>query len=72
MYMHRGVSPLPPGPNTPAAWQLLHYSHSPLSFLEQCARRFGDPFTTRFAGYGAFVMLASPEAVRDVFRGDAR
>ena len=25
--------PLPPGPNTPSAWQLLRYSRSPLAFL---------------------------------------
>jgi cytochrome P450 len=61
---------LPPGPAAPAAWQLLRYSHSPLPMLEACQRLYGDPFTLRFAGYGTFVMLASPEAVRDTFRGD--
>jgi cytochrome P450 len=61
---------LPPGPSTPAAWQLFRYSHSPLRFFETCARRYGDPFTVRWAGYGTFVMLASPEAVKEVFRGD--
>jgi cytochrome P450 len=66
----REVAPLPPGPKSPAFWQLLRYSHSPLPFLEGCARRYGDPFTLRWAGYGRFVMLASPDAVRDVFRGD--
>ena len=68
--MAQGFVPLPPGPKAPAAWQLLRYSQSPLPFLEDCARRFGDPFTVRWAGYGTFVMLASPEAVKDVFRGD--
>lgn len=68
--MTSGSSPLPPGPKAPAAWQLLHYSHSPLSYFDACARRYGDPFTIRLAGYGKFVMLASPDAVRDVFRGD--
>jgi len=61
---------LPPGPKSPASWQLLRYSHSPLTFLEQSAQRYGDPFTVKFAGYGKFVMLASPDAVQDVFRGD--
>jgi cytochrome P450 len=61
---------LPPGPSTPAFWQLLRYTRSPLAFLEECARRFGDPFTVRWAGYGTFVMLADPDAVKDVFRGD--
>ena len=63
-------APLPPGPKTPATWQLIRYSCAPLPFLEACARRYGDPFTVRWAGYGTFVMLASPEAVQDVFRGD--
>jgi cytochrome P450 len=62
---------LPPGPNTPSTWQLLRYSQSPLPFLEECANRYGDSFLLRFAGYGKFVMLSAPEAVRDVFRGDA-
>jgi cytochrome P450 len=62
---------LPPGPRTSAIWQLLRYSYSPLPFLEQCGRRYGDTFLVRWAGYGKFVMLAAPEAVRDVFRGDA-
>jgi cytochrome P450 len=68
--MANDAAPLPPGPKSPAFWQLLRYSHSPLPFLEGCARRYGDPFTVRWTGYGRFVMLASPDAVRDVFRGD--
>jgi cytochrome P450 len=63
---------LPPGPRTPSAWQLLQYTFRPLQFLENCARRYGDPFTVRWPGYGTFVMLSDPEAVKDVFRGDAR
>lgn len=62
--------PLPAGPRSPAAWQLLRYSFDPLSFLEACHRRYGDRFTVRLAGYGRFVVLADPAAVRDVFRGD--
>lgn len=65
------ASALPNGPTAPAAWQLWRYSQSPLSFLEACTRRYGDTFTLRFAGYGTFVMLSAPDAVRDVFRGDA-
>ena len=68
--MVQAFAPLPPGPKSPSAWQLVRYSQSPLSFLEECAHRHGDPFTVRWAGYGSFVMLASPDAVQDVFRGD--
>src|SRR5438445_745876 len=65
-------STIAPGPRTPAVWQLLRYSHSPLPLLEECARRYGDTFLLRFAGYGTFVMLTAPDAVRDVFRGEAQ
>jgi cytochrome P450 len=66
----QAVAPLPPGPRTPAVWQVLRYAHAPLPLFEACGRRYGDAFTLRWAGYGRFVMLASPAAVQDVFRGD--
>lgn len=69
--MAREFAPLPPGPTSPTAWQLLRYSQSPLPYLEACRQRYGDPFTMKFAGYGKFVMLSSPDAVKDVFRGDS-
>jgi cytochrome P450 len=49
---------------------LVRWTFRPLEELEWCACRFGDTFTLRHAGYGKSVILASPEAVRDVFRGD--
>src|SRR5262245_10888924 len=66
------IPPLPPGPRSPAAWQLLQYTLSPMSFFDKCHRRYGDTFTVRWAGYGIFVILSSPAAVRDVFRGDGQ
>lgn len=68
--MRPPLESLPAGPPGPPAWNLVRYSHMPLPFLERCAARFGDPFTVRFAGYGSFVMLSSPDAVRDCFRAD--
>ncbi len=65
-------STLAPGPSTPAFWQLLRYSHASLPLLEECGRRYGDTFMLRLAGYGKFIMLAAPEAVREVFRGDSQ
>jgi cytochrome P450 len=64
------LTSLPPGPKSSAFWQFLRYSHAPLPFLEECGRRHGDAFVLRLAGYGKFVMLSAPDAVRDVFRGD--
>jgi cytochrome P450 len=39
--------------------------------LEECAQRYGESFTLRLARQPPLVMLSSPEAVREVFRGDA-
>jgi cytochrome P450 len=67
---HPPVSALPPGPRTPAWWQLVRFAGNPLGLLDECQRRYGDTFTLNVAGHGRFVMLSDPEAVREVFRGD--
>lgn len=64
------ASSLPPGPRQSGFWQLLRYSLWAPDFLEDCHRRFGDPFTIDLFGHGKLVLLSSPDAVRDVFRGD--
>jgi cytochrome P450 len=61
---------LPPGPRSPAWWQLVRFAGDPLRLLDECHRRYGDAFTLDVAGNGRFVMLSDPEAVRGVFRGD--
>src|SRR5436305_330440 len=61
---------LPPGPGSPAWWQLVRFAGDPLGLLDECHRRYGDTFTLNIAGNGRFVMLSDPEAVREVFRGD--
>lgn len=63
-------SALPPGPKTPAWLQLIRFAGDPLGLLDECHRQFGDAFTLNIAGNGKFVMLADPEVVREVFRGD--
>ncbi len=64
------LSALPPGPASPAWWQLYRFAGDPLGMLGECLRRFGDAFTLDIAGNGRFVMLSDPEAVREVFRAD--
>jgi cytochrome P450 len=69
--MHDVGPLLPPGPRTPAWWQLLRYAHSPLTFIEECARRFGTTFTLRWSHYGTAVMLDDADSIKDIFRGDS-
>lgn len=61
---------LPPGPGTPSWWQLWRFTHEPLALLDEGRSRWGDAFTLNIGGYGRFVMLSDPEAVREVFRGE--
>jgi cytochrome P450 len=62
---------LPPGPTDLPAVQLLRWIRKPFPLLEECQSRFGDVFTLRVPGRAApFVVVASPEAVKDVFALD--
>lgn len=61
---------LPPGPRAPSVLQLLPYVRRPLAWFEECARRYGDPFTIRLPGYEPFVMLSAPTLIKQVFTGD--
>jgi cytochrome P450 len=61
---------LPPGPSSPAWWQLVRFAHDPLGLLDECRRRYGDAFTLNIAARDPFIMLSDPDTVREVFRGD--
>jgi cytochrome P450 len=63
---------LPPGPRGPALLQSLRLILSPIGFLEQCLRRYGDVFRLRFIGMGDLVYVADTEVVKEIFTGDAR
>jgi cytochrome P450 len=61
---------LPPGPDVPfvTTWQWIK---RPFSFLEECARRYGDPFTMRLAAIpDPLVVFSNPEAVKEIFADD--
>jgi cytochrome P450 len=57
---------LPRGPRRPGALQSLEYGLDPYGFFQRAHRRFGDVFTVHVVGE-EWVMLADPEAVREVF-----
>lgn len=48
------------------AWQTFHYLASPVSYLVNAHRRYGDLFTARLLGQD-WVVLADTEAIREVF-----
>jgi cytochrome P450 len=51
---------------------LLGWYFRPLPMLERARRRYGDTFTLRIPGEPPWVVLADPEDVKTVFRGDPR
>lgn len=61
---------LPPGPRF-AAWQTFNWVTRPYEFLDECAARYGDPFTVDLAGIGKVVMVSHPDAIKDIFLGNA-
>ena len=61
---------LPPGPRLPALVQFLHLGFRPIAFLEECARRYGTPFTLRVPARPPLAMFSDPEAIREIFTGD--
>ena len=55
---------LPPGPRLPAAAQTLLLLSRPTSFLDSCARKFGDVFTLRLSSGPPTVVVTGPADVQ--------
>jgi cytochrome P450 family 135 len=61
-----GPGVLPTGPRLLGAVQSLEYGLDPYGYFRRAQRRFGDVFTVHVVGE-EWVMLAHPDAVREVF-----
>ena len=64
---------LPVGPQTPALLQTLALVSQPIGFLERCAQRYGDTFTTRVLGWQSppVVFFGDPAAIAQIFTAPA-
>jgi len=60
---------LPDEPRTPSLLQTLQLIAQPTVFLETCAKRYGDAFTTRVMGINSppVVFFSNPQTIRDIF-----
>jgi cytochrome P450 len=63
---------LPPGPPLPTPIQTAIWSRQARRLLYACQDRYGDMFTIKVAYEGTWVMLADPEAIKQVFTGDPK
>ncbi len=61
---------LPPGPRMPRAAQTVAWTARPGPFMMRAWREYGDAFTLKIGTEPPWVMLAHPDAVREVFTGD--
>lgn len=61
---------LPDGPGLAAVGQTVRLWHDPVAFQQQALRRYGEPFTLRIKPIGELVVVADPETVLGIFRGD--
>jgi len=65
---------LPDGPRTPSLVQTIHLIAQPTKFLDDCARRYGDPFTVRVLGFNSppVVFFSHPQAIQEIFAVPAK
>ncbi len=60
---------LPDGPRTPALLQTIHGITRPLQRLDTAARRYGDPFISRFA-FSSIIIFSNPQAIQEILTTD--
>lgn len=55
-----------PGPKAPALIQLLQWVAEPLTFMEKCAKQYGDAFQIKL-NY-PMVLISHPKAIEEIFK----
>ncbi|MEA2428313.1 MAG: cytochrome family [Thermoleophilaceae bacterium] len=63
---------LPPGPRYGAALTTIGWFTRPGPLMLRARERYGDVFTLRIAHEGPWVVVADPDAVKQIFTGDPR
>ncbi|MEW5849827.1 MAG: cytochrome P450 [Myxococcota bacterium] len=56
----------PPGPSL-ALLQSYNWITRAYPYLDECAAKYGDPFAIEFPGFGRFVLVSNPEAIKEIF-----
>jgi cytochrome P450 len=62
---------LPNGPKTLPFIQLIQWIADPLTYMDKCAKEYGDIFTTQWGDMEPFVMVSHPEAVQFMLNSSA-
>ena len=62
---------LPNGPKTPPFVQLIQWIGDPLTYMDKCAKQYGDIFTAQVTNGEPWVMIDHPQAVQEMFNSNA-
>ncbi|HEX6117580.1 MAG TPA: cytochrome P450 [Solirubrobacterales bacterium] len=58
---------LPPGPNLPAAIQMIGFWTRPIASMERARARYGKRFTIKLPATPPFVIHSEPEHIKEIF-----
>ncbi|KOP27341.1 cytochrome [Hapalosiphon sp. MRB220] len=61
---------LPNGPKTPSLVQIFQWINSPMTYMEDCAERYGDIFTLQLTE--PVVMVSNPQALQQMLTSDTK
>lgn len=62
---------LPNGPKAPPFVQLIQWIGDPLTYMDKCAKQYGDIFTAQVTNGEPWVMIDHPQAVQEMFNSNA-
>jgi len=64
---------LPDGPKTPAILQIIRWIFTPMSYMEECYKRYGDIFTLRISNnFEPIVLVSNPQALQQILASDTK
>ncbi|MBD2039518.1 cytochrome P450 [Microcoleus sp. FACHB-672] len=64
---------LPAGPKTHPYLQLIQWIANPLAYMDNCAKQYGDIFTTPLARQGnPIIYVSNPQAIQEILTGDTK
>lgn len=65
--------PQPKGPTTPTNLQILRWVFSPMPYMEECVKNYGDIFTLKLnPNLPPIVFVHTPEAMQEVLNNDTK
>ena len=62
---------LPNCPKTPPFVQLIQWISDPLTYMDKCAKQYGDIFTAQLGNIEPLVMINHPQAVQEMLNSNA-